>query len=386
MGTRGSNSTATKTAAEFFAGIGLVRLGLEHAGWNISFANDIDTDKEMLYNGHFSDSKTHFIREDIHKLDVDIIPRVMLATASFPCTDLSLAGAREGLNGKHSSAFWGFIRILEELGPKKPKIVMIENVVGFLTSHKGKDFQSALLALNKLGYSVDTFVIDAVRFVPQSRVRLFVVGSLKKHSTNLPIRESPSFYESAVRPKFIAEYIFTHPEISWNIRKIPEPPKNSGKTLKDILETVPEDSPIWWNTVRTNYLISQMSEKHAAVLRSMKEKPTWSYGTAFRRIRDGKSRAEMRSDGIAGCLRTPKGGSARQILIQAGYGQVKVRLLTPRECARLMGADEFVLDKVSINQALFGFGDAVCVPAITWIAKNYLNPLAEEIARCGVDS
>ena len=385
MDTRASNSAPTKTVAEFFAGIGLVRLGLERAGWTVNFANDIDTDKEMLYEGQFSDSKTHFIREDIHKLDVEKVPKVMLATASFPCTDLSLAGAREGLSGKHSSAFWGFIRILEELGPKKPKIVMIENVVGFLTSHKGKDFQSALLALNKLGYFVDTFVIDAVRFVPQSRVRLFVVGSLKNHSTSKPIRESPSFYESAVRPKFIAEYIFTHPEISWDIRMIPEPPEESGKTIKDILEAVPEDSPIWWNTVRTKYLISQMSEKHAAVLRSMKDKATWSYGTAFRRIRGGRSRAEMRSDGIAGCLRTPKGGSARQILIQAGYNQVKVRLLTPRECARLMGADEFVLDKVSLNQALFGFGDAVCVPAITWIAKNYLNPLAEEIERCEHD-
>ena len=88
--------------------------------------------------------------------------------------------------------------------------------------------------------------------------------------------------------------------------------------------------------------------------------------------------AELRNDGIAGCLRTPRGGSGRQILIKAGYGAVKLRLLTPRECARLMGADHFVIN-TTLNKALFGFGDAVCVPVIAWIAENYLNPLVDEM-------
>jgi DNA (cytosine-5)-methyltransferase 1 len=91
--------------------------------------------------------------------------------------------------------------------------------------------------------------------------------------------------------------------------------------------------------------------------------------------------AELRTDGIAGCLRTPRGGSGRQILFAAGKGRFVVRLLTPRECARLMGADDFTL-KVPINQALFGFGDAVCVPVIEWIARNYLTPVwMEEYAQ-----
>ncbi len=102
-----------------------------------------------------------------------------------------------------------------------------------------------------------------------------------------------------------------------------------------------------------------------------------SYGTVFRRVRNGRSMAELRMDGIAGCLRTPRGGSGRQILVAAGKGRFSVRLLTPRECARLMGADEFAI-KVPLNQALFGFGDAVCVPVIEWIARNYLNPVLEE--------
>ena len=87
--------------------------------------------------------------------------------------------------------------------------------------------------------------------------------------------------------------------------------------------------------------------------------------------------AELRTDGIAGCLRTPRGGSGRQILFAAGRGRFAVRLLTARECARLMGADDFKIN-VPLNQALFGFGDAVCVPVIGWIAQNYLNPVWEE--------
>ena len=90
--------------------------------------------------------------------------------------------------------------------------------------------------------------------------------------------------------------------------------------------------------------------------------------------------AELRTDGIAGCLRTPRGGSGRQILFKAGKGKYFVRLLTPRECARLMGADDYKLS-VPLNQALFGFGDAVCVPAIEWIAEYYLNPMVNELIR-----
>jgi DNA (cytosine-5)-methyltransferase 1 len=93
--------------------------------------------------------------------------------------------------------------------------------------------------------------------------------------------------------------------------------------------------------------------------------------------------AELRTDGIAGCLRTPRGGSGRQILFKAGKGRYSVRLLTPRECARLMGADDYRISG-SLNQALFGFGDAVCVPVIEWIAENYLNPVINEWIHAGV--
>ena len=365
------------TFAEFFAGIGLMRMGLEEKGWKIAFANDIEDDKYEMYANHFPDAATHYKVEDIHKLEPGQVPDITLATASFPCNDLSLAGARKGLGGKQSSAYWGFIRILDEMGERRPPLVLLENVAGFLTSHGGRDFQAALLALNRLGYAVDPLIIDASRFVPQSRVRLFVVGHLEEGHGAWEMHETSGFYASDARPKPLSDFIFTHPEIVWDIRDLPKLP-HCAPSLETIIEDLPADSPFWWNDERRDYLLSQMSEKHAEQLQQMKNGNKLSYGTVFRRVRKGRSMAELRTDGVAGCLRTPRGGSGRQILIEAGRGRVRVRLLTPRECARLMGADDFSIN-ATLNKALFGFGDAVCVPVIAWIAENYLNPLLAEM-------
>jgi DNA (cytosine-5)-methyltransferase 1 len=364
-----------KTFAEFFAGIGLMRMGLEQGGWKILFANDIDEQKKEMYFTNFPDSGNHFLIGDIHKIPSPKIPTVALATASFPCNDLSLAGAREGLDGDNSSAFWGFIKIIRNMKERRPPLMLIENVTGFLTSNEGRDFEDAMLALNDLGYVVDPFILDASRFVPQSRQRLFVV-CLKRNPT-APEEIHEHFFQSSTRPQALAEFIFSHPDINWRIRKLPEPPVRR-KSLENILEDLPEDSEEWWSADRAVYLLNQMSLKHRAIADRMIAGNDWSYGTVFRRVRNDRSMAELRTDGIAGCLRTPRGGSGRQILFKAGKGEYHVRLVTPRECARLMGADNFKI-KAETNQALFGFGDAVCVPAIRWIAENYLNPVWNEL-------
>lgn len=362
-----------KTVAEFFAGIGLMRIGLERAGWRVSFANDIDHDKWEMYRDHFGETG-EYVMGDVHKLPSAQVPTVGLATASFPCNDLSLAGARLGLAGAQSSAFWGFVDILTAMKRegRLPELVLLENVTGFLTSHGGRDFEDALLALNNLGFAVDAFIIDAACFVPQSRRRLFVVGMKTKGT--FPLQET--FGASDCRPKALASFILMHPDINWRIRDLPPLPRSSER-LETILEDLPPNHRMWWSRQRCEYMLGQMSEKHRAQAEAMIKSPAVRYGTVFRRVRNGRSMAELRVDGIAGCLRTPRGGSGRQILLVAGKGRFAVRLLTPRECARLMGADDFVLN-TPLNQALFGFGDAVCVPVIEWIANHYLNPVWDE--------
>lgn len=365
-----------KTVAEFFAGIGLMRLGLERGGWRTIWANDIDPDKLEIYRGQFPDADECFVLGDVHQIKPATFPTVSLATASFPCNDLSLAGARKGLAGAHSSAFWGFINVLKELKSRRPSLVLLENVPGFLTSHGGKDFHEACTALNKLGYSLDALMIDAAHFVPQSRQRLFLIGI--EVASNV-VRETPTFWESPARPKALAEFMLLNPDIQWNVRHLPALPARRI-ALKDILEDLPISSPFWWSEERAAYLLNQMSPRHREVAEQMIRGKAVTYGTVFRRVRNGRSMAELRTDGIAGCLRTPRGGSGRQILFAAGRGNYRVRLLTPRECARLMGAGNYRLpETLNINQALFGFGDAVCVDVIEWIAKHYLNPALEEL-------
>lgn len=361
-----------RTVAEFFAGIGLVRLAFERQGWSIVFANDHDDQKAEMYRANFGGE--HLSTSDIRGVSADDLPDCTIFTASFPCTDLSIAGAMVGLKGERSGMFWEFVRILREKGDRKPPLILLENVVGFLLSHEGRDFEAAMLALNDLGYCVDAMIVNAVNFAPQSRARLFIIA---KHRS-LGSGEIPS--PTSVRPAMLIDFIRSHPNIGWDIRSLPDPP-TPALTLSDIIENLPAGDPLWWNEKRASYFMGQLSDRHLAIARRMIAGTTYTYATAFRRVRKGRSMAELRTDGIAGCLRTPKGGSGRQILFKAGRGKYRVRLMSARECARLQGVPDTFKISVPLNQALFGFGDAVCVPAVEWLVENYLSPVASELLR-----
>lgn len=371
--TTSASRLAEHTVAEFFAGIGLVRRAFEKKGWRVVFANDIDQEKFRMYEANFPAAGVHFLLGDIHKLPATVVPDVSIATASFPCNDLSLAGGMKGISGDNSGAFWGFMRVLEEMEDRRPPLILLENVTGWLHSGKGQDFADSLIRLNRVGYACDAFILNALDFVPQSRQRLFVVGILDslRHGCVRELRES---YQSKLRPKRLADFIHSHPEIDWSIRHLPTPERHRVR-LESIIEDLPNDSPEWWNQERAEYFFHQLSERHTRIAQEMIAGDQFSYGTAFRRVRHGRSMAELRADGIAGCLRTPRGGSGRQILFKAGNGEYRVRLLTPRECARLQGVDDDYVINVPLNQALFGFGDAVCIPVVEWIIDHYISPV-----------
>lgn len=354
--------------AEFFAGIGLVRLAAEKQGMKVVFANDIDPKKEQIYAENFG--KEDFWLGDIHALRADDIPQAEIYTASFPCNDLSVAGSMAGLAGEHSGAFWGLVRILrtKKENGETPRFVVLENVPGFLTSRGGADLRAALMALNELGYGVDVVRVDALHFTPQSRARVFVIADL---GADAPVPFS--LEDGEVRPGPLARFIQANSDLQWFIRNWPRLPKRLG-TLSDIVEDPAEDDALWWNEERTAYFMQQLSPKHEKLAAEMVASKDFRYATAFRRVRKGRSMAELRVDGIAGCLRTPRGGSGRQILFRGGKGTARVRLLSARECARLQGApDDFQLN-VPLNQALFGFGDAVCVPVVEWVLEHGIWP------------
>jgi DNA (cytosine-5)-methyltransferase 1 len=120
-----------------------------------------------------------------------------------------------------------------------------------------------------------------------------------------------------------------------------------------------------------------MAEIHRERVEDLARDQQYSFRTFYRRRRQGEQRSEVRNDDLSGCLRTAVGGSGKQFLIQAGYGKIKMRVMTPREYARLQGVpDHYVISARGV-QALTGFGDAVCVPAIAWISEHVLTNLVD---------
>ncbi len=357
---------------EFFAGGGMARLGLG-PHWACAFANDFDPLKAATYRANFADAEAHFQQGDVWKLDPAALPpRVDLAWASSPCQDFSLAGARAGLEGGRSSAFFGFWRLIEALGPDAPRAVVIENVSGLLTSHGGDDFTALCRALAGQGYSFGALEIDAARFVPQSRPRVFVIATRQPPPPGL-VGDSP-FHTRAVREAQarLPEDLAAH-WIWWR----GEVPATRNTDLASLLE--PDADVVWHDSVRTERLLSLMAPLHRARIEAAKVSGGRSVGAVFRRMRtvDGEKvqRAEARFDGLAGCLRTPRGGSSRQTLVVVDGERVRTRLISPREGARLMGLPDSYVLPTAATGALHVVGDGVVVPVVRWLAATLLEPL-----------
>jgi DNA (cytosine-5)-methyltransferase 1 len=362
---------------EFFAGIGLARLGLEAAGFEVVWSNDFEPAKKAMYDGHFGTSEGHvFELGDVGAVSAAKLPQdAKVAWASSPCTDLSLAGSRAGLRGKASGTFWKFIDVLRDLGERGalPPVAVLENVTGLATSHGGDDLTAAIQAFNELGYSVDVLAIDARRFVPQSRPRLFLIACIDPPIVSVPLSEA--------RPSWL-QWVFSDPTLRTHQADLPALPLPLMDGLGGLVEDVPEGDARWWDRSRVVAFRDSLSPVQLDRVSVFGNHENVIYRSAYRRTRQGVARWEIRPDDISGCLRTARGGSSKQAVVRFQGPSMQVRWMTPVEYARLMGAADFSLSGVRTNQALFGFGDAVAVPAVTWLAKNYLKPLlAESITR-----
>lgn len=373
------------TAIEFFAGMGLVRRALETTSamtdgpgvvWRTLLANDFDPLKERLYRASFPEDHDVLVAGDVAALHADDLPRADLWTASFPCTDLSLAGRGAGIHAGQSGAVWSMLHLLERLPEsERPAHIFFENVLGLLTSHGGDDFKSLVNAVSNLGYGLDAICVDAIHFVPQSRPRLFILAERLDRSSRQAVDPEHATV-SIARPRKLIDAMRRNENIDWLLRGIPAFPERA-LALEGVIDDPPDDSARWWSEERCEYFRNQAHPGHAGSLERMINGASTTYATAFRRVRAlpetgsertesrKKSVAELRTDGVAGCLRTPKGGSAKQILVRAGQGELRVRHMTPVECARLQGV-ETLPGGFTDNELLFGLGDAVCVPAVRW--------------------
>ena len=351
-------------ALEFFAGIGLARKGMAAAGIDTVWANDIDPTKCQMYRHVWGGED--LVEGNVFALEPKQMPYGDIAWASSPCTDLSLAGKREGIvKGAKSSAFFGFIEAIKGMGPRKPKALVLENVTGLASSHDGRDFRAVVESFNALGYSVDAFELNARRWLPQSRPRMFVVGLLD------PINGGQ--LNTSVRPDRLA-WIHGDRNLATHLTPLPEPPALLAAGLTSIAEQLDDDDPRWWGDERTQAFIESMSDVQRQRFTTLIADGRTVARTAYRRTRGGSPVWEVRDDDIAGCLRTARGGSSKQAIAFVGKGTCKVRWMTGIEYARLQGAGDMDFSSFRETQILYAFGDAVAVPAVTWLMENAVLP------------
>jgi DNA (cytosine-5)-methyltransferase 1 len=365
------------TALEFFAGSGLVRLGLSPEFDSI-WANDNSDKKRDVYVANHPRDRFHL--GDIRDVRGEDLPDADLAWASFPCQDLSLAGNLSGMqSGTRSGLFWEWVRILKEMREhgKLPPLLVAENVVGFIVADKGRHFELAHRALRDLGYRVGTVVIDAKAFLPQSRPRAFIIAVSHEVPLDGLTQELPSvpFHNSGlVRTSFVVN----DPDWVWWSLPVPQ---GKAPAFAELCERDAACDP----QSKTRELCSMLSQLNRKKLNAAKQARSFFAGTAYRRTRpddEGRKtqRLEIRFDGVAGCLRTPNGGSSRQTVILVDRGLVRSRLMTVRECARLMGAPDSYKLPVSYNDGYRAMGDAVAVPVTQWLTRHLLAPLAARSA------
>lgn len=365
---------------EFFAGGGMARAGLGE-GWNCLFANDFDHKKGMAYQANWGTGGELKVG-DVNDVTLDDLPGLAdLIWGSFPCQDLSLAGGGAGLRGERSGTFYPFWDVVKDLiaSGRAPKIVALENVLGTLTSHKGEDFEAICRTFADAGYKYGALVINASLFVPQSRPRLFVIG----------IREDVEIDPMFLSPEPLApfhtkglckavEHISNEVReklIWWNIPT----PCHRSSTFADLIEEDPTGVS-WHSPAETKRLLSMMSATNLAKINAAKRAERRMVGGIYKRTRFDENgvkvqRAEVRFDDIAGCLRTPAGGSSRQIIIVIDGKKVRSRLISARETARLMGLGEDYKLPINYNEAYHLTGDGVAVPVVRHLAHYIFEPL-----------
>lgn len=373
------------TFYEFFAGGGMARAGLGD-GWQCVFANDFNEMKARAYTDNWGED--HFVPGDVSKVKTSQLPgRADLTWASFPCQDLSLAGNYRGLGEAssevmtRSGTFWPFWHLVLQLRAedRTPRLIVLENVAGAITSREGRDFEAICNALSGAAYRYGAVVIDAKHFVPQSRPRLFFIAVAEDVPlpSSLTRQEPDSLWhppalcaaQARLQGKAKAQWCW------WSMAK--PPARNIG--FADVIEEKPAHCR-WHSRAETERLLAMMTPLHLAKIDQARASGERRVGGVYKRTRLDehgikRQRAEVRFDDIAGCLRTPVGGSSRQAIVVVEGRSIRSRLLSPREAARLMGLDDGYILPDRYNDAYHVAGDGVCVPVVRHIAEQLLEPI-----------
>lgn len=376
---------------EFFAGAGMARAGLG-PGWTCLFANDFDFKKGLTYQDNWGTGGELHVG-DVRKVETSQLPgQADLVWGSFPCQDLSLAGGGAGLKGERSGTFYPFWDIVTALiaEGRGPKMVALENVCGTLTSHHGSDFEAICKTFADAGYRYGALVINAQLFVPQSRPRLFVIGVRADVEIDPALLSSgpiAPFHTSALQRAFErVDPAALETMVWWNL---PTPPRRT-QTFADLIEDRPT-SVSWHSPAETEALLAMMSRINLDKVNAAKRAGRRMVGGVYKRTRLDENgakvqRAEIRFDDVAGCLRTPAGGSSRQVIVVVDGENVRSRLISARETASLMGLDKDYKLPKNYNEAYHLTGDGVAVPVVRHLAEHIFEPLLGKATKAKADA
>jgi DNA (cytosine-5)-methyltransferase 1 len=381
----GETVQRARTFYEFFAGGGMARAGLGD-NWRCLFANDFDKMKARTYAANWGSD--HLVCADVADVTTAQLPgRADLTWASFPCQDLSLAGRYRGLGEAtaeimtRSGTFWPFWALMTDLAAeaRAPKMIVLENVIGAITSREGRDFEAICNALSGAGYRYGAVVIDAKHFVPQSRPRLFFIAVAE--DVAIPAGVTGVDQDELWHPAALCSAqsrLRGKARAHWQWWSMARPPiRNIG--FVNIIEEKPTHCR-WHSKAETERLLSMMTPLHLAKIDQARASGQRRVGGVYKRTRPDelgikRQRAEVRFDDIAGCLRTPAGGSSRQAIVVVEGSSIRSRLLSPREAARLMGLDDSYILPDRYNDAYHVAGDGVCVPVVRYIASQLVEPI-----------
>jgi DNA (cytosine-5)-methyltransferase 1 len=371
-----TDSNQPVRAIELFAGIGGFRLGMQGAGIETIWANDINELACQVYRSNFGEDA--IVCADITQIPLSEIPDHDLLTAGFPCQPFSPAGKKLGVRDRTRGTL--FETIVEILAEKQPQYFLLENVKRMLTMENGYHFRTILAALSELDYLIEWRIINPLSFgIPQNRDRLFIFGAKnKKLLTVSEVLEHFSVFLTlpdieTIQPNSIPldrllspiqdKTRKNHPwGIAYRQKMYDFPVKpianiNPSKILKDILQDPLEVNPQFDFTEDTLKRISQSKVVNR-----------YCNGVEILYNQEGGSRLGYTIFGINGIASTLTASTSRH------YERYKVgdrfRRLTDVEYARLMGFPDDWCRIARIYDRYSLFGNSIVPACVEWVVRR----------------
>ena len=309
------------TVGSMFAGIGGICLGFKQNGCELIWANEIDKYACKTYRLNFGDS--YLVEGDIQKIDTKDIPKFDILTAGFPCQAFSSVGLLQGFDDPRGNLFFETARVINKI---KPRVVFLENVANLVKHDEGKTFEVIIKTLNDLGYYVVWQMMNAKEYgnLPQQRNRIYIVAFKYK--------------------KDLIKFRFPEP--------IP-----LTKTAFDLYDKEKQAEKYYMDGHRMwDRMMEYMTDRKRV----------------YRFTDWGLSKG---MEGICPTLLAAMGSRFERIPFF--YDDYSVRLMTPRECARLLGfPEDYILPEQHEKQVYKQIGNSVCVPIIYRIAENIVKALS----------